>query len=157
MTQAILVEQTPSTHPESVRLLDASQALMKRLYKPEENNFLSHEALQAPDVRFFTARIGDAVLGCGALQVKQGYGEVKSFYTDDAARGRGIGTALLARIEEQARSEGLDWLRLETGDALAAACKLYESKGFTRCGVFGDYEDNGVSVFMEKHLRPVAA
>ncbi|WP_254871551.1 GNAT family N-acetyltransferase [Pseudooceanicola sp. HF7] len=156
-TTPLTITMASPTQPEAVRLLDASQALMKRLYKPEENNFLSHEALARPDIRFFLAKSGEETLGCGALQVKQGYGEVKSFYTDEAARGRGVGSALLARIEAQALSEGLTMLRLETGDALAAACRLYQAKGFTRCGVFGDYADNGVSVFMEKPLTGDAA
>lgn len=140
--------------PEASALLDASQALMRQLYKPEENNFLSHEALCAPSVRFFVARSGEETLGCGALQIKEGYGEVKSFFVTEAARGRGVGTALLRQIEETARAEGLTALKLETGDALAAACRLYEANGFARCGVFGDYDDNGVSVFMSKTLAP---
>lgn len=140
--------------PEASALLDASQTLMKTLYKPEENNFLSHDALCAPSVRFFTAADGEEVLGCGALQIKGTYGEVKSFYVTEAARGRGVGTALLRRIEATARAEGLAELKLETGDLLAAACRLYEANGFTRCGVFGDYDDNGVSVFMTKTLAP---
>ncbi|QOL81627.1 GNAT family N-acetyltransferase [Pseudooceanicola spongiae] len=148
----IVVEASAPNTPEATRLLDASQALMRRLYNPEENHFLSHDALLADDIRFFIARIGDEVLGCAALQIKTGYGEVKSFYTDEAARGRGIGAALLRQIEDQARAEGLPLLRLETGDALAAACRLYERHGYTRCGVFGDYPDNGVSVFMQKPL-----
>lgn len=138
--------------PEASALLDASQLLMRTLYKPEENNFLSHEALCAPSIRFFLAREGDLALGCGALQIKAGYGEVKSFFVSEAARGKGVGTALLHHIEATARAEGLSVLKLETGDALAAACRLYEANGFARCGVFGDYEDNGVSVFMTKDL-----
>lgn len=149
----IIVESTTPTSPDAVRLLDASQALMRALYKPEENNFLSHDELSRDDIRFFTARVGTEVLGCAALQVKPGYGEIKSFYTAEAARGRGIGAALIRRIEDQAIEEGLTELKLETGEALAAACRLYERHGFTRCGVFGDYEDNGVSVFMTKDLQ----
>lgn len=143
--------------PEASALLDASQALMRQLYTPEENNFLSHEALCDPSVRFFTAADGAETLGCAALQIKEGYGEVKSFYVTEAARGRGVGTALLRQIEKTALAEGLTVLKLETGDALAAACRLYEANGFTRCGVFGDYEDNGVSVFMTKTLVPAVA
>ncbi|QPM91046.1 GNAT family N-acetyltransferase [Pseudooceanicola algae] len=153
----ITVTPAAATDPEAVRLLDASQALMKQLYKPEENNFLSHAALSRPDIRFFLARSGDEVLGCGALQIKSGYGEIKSFYTDEAARGRGVGSALLTRIEDEARANALPILRLETGDALAAACRLYEARGYARCGAFGDYADNGVSVFMEKTLPPAQA
>ncbi|WP_163847334.1 GNAT family N-acetyltransferase [Pseudooceanicola aestuarii] len=149
----ILVEPNDPLSAEASALLDASQALMRRLYTPEQNNFLSHAELAKPDIRFFTARIGTETLGCAALKVFAEYGEVKSFFVTDAARGRGIGAALMRQIEDQARAEGLSLLKLETGDALAAAVRLYSRHGYTRCGPYGDYEENGSSVFMEKTLE----
>ncbi|MEL6607963.1 MAG: GNAT family N-acetyltransferase [Pseudomonadota bacterium] len=148
----LIIEPTAPTHPDAVRLLDASHALMRALFTPEENNFLDHSELARDDIRFFTAREGATTLGCGALQVKPDYGEVKSFYVDENARGKGVGAALLRQIEDQARAEGLAVLKLETGDALVAAVRLYERDGFTRCGAFGDYVENGTSVFMTKDL-----
>lgn len=140
------------TEPPASDLLDASQALMRRLFNPEENHFLSHAALAQPDVRFFVARDGAETLGTAALKICDGYGEVKSFFVTEAARGRGVGAALLRQIEDQARAEGLSELKLETADKLDAACRLYERHGFTRRGPFGAYEANGTSVFMEKTL-----
>lgn len=148
----IIVEPNSPTHPDAVRLLDASQALMQETFSDEENFALDHAALAAPDIRFFTAREGETLLGCGAMQIKDGYGEVKSFYVSPEARGKGVGSALIRQIEDQARDEGLSVLNLETGDELTAACRLYERHGFTRCGPFGAYEDNGSSVFMTKTL-----
>ncbi|EAQ04531.1 acetyltransferase, GNAT family protein [Pseudooceanicola batsensis HTCC2597] len=148
----IIVEPGDPIAPPASALLDASQALMRRLFDPEENHFLSHAALAQPDVRFFTARDGAETLGCAALKLCDGYGEVKSFYVSGAARGRGIGAALLRQIEDTARDEGVSLLRLETADRLDAACRLYERHGFTRRGPFGAYAENGTSVFMEKTL-----
>ncbi|MGI3169312.1 GNAT family N-acetyltransferase [Pseudooceanicola sp. C21-150M6] len=148
----ITVEPGNPLIPPASDLLDASQALMRRLFNPEENHFLSHAALAKPDVRFFTARDGTETLGTAALKLCDGYGEVKSFFVTEAARGRGVGAALLRQIEDTARAEGLTLLRLETADKLDAACRLYERHGFTRRGPFGDYEDNNTSVFMEKSL-----
>ena len=136
-------------------LLLASHALMDELFPSEDNHYLGLEALRAPSVRFFVARDGTAeaaVLGCGAVALMEGYGEVKSMFTEPAARGRGVGLALLSELERQARSEGLRWLRLETGHALREAMRLYARFGFTECGPFGDYEANSSSVFMEKAL-----
>jgi len=148
----IIVEPNSPTHPDAIRLLDASQALMQETFAAEENFALDHAALAAPDIRFFTAREGSTLLGCGAMQIKDGYAEVKSFYVSPDARGKGVGAALIRQIEDQAREESLQVLKLETGDELAAACRLYERHGFTRCGPFGAYKDNGSSVFMEKAL-----
>ncbi|MBY6091181.1 GNAT family N-acetyltransferase [Pseudooceanicola sp. 502str34] len=146
------VRTADPTSPGCAALLDASHALMRALFNPEENHFLSHEALRAPDIRFFAAGPEAAPLGVAALQIKDGYGEVKSFFVSPEARGMGIGAALVARVEEEAQANGLTLLRLETADKLDAACRLYERHGFVRRGAFGDYPDNGVSVFMEKRL-----
>jgi len=42
--------------------------------------------------------------------------------------------------------------RLETGDTLKAAHRLYEKHGFTFRGPFGEYPDLPESLFMEKRL-----
>ena len=138
--------------PGAAALLRASHALMQSLFPPEENFFLDIDALCAPDIRFFTARLGDRVLGTGALALRRGYGEVKSMFVDDSARGRGIADALLRRIEEEARNLDLHYLRLETGDKLHAAHRLYERHGFVPRGPFGDYPAAPSSLFLEKSL-----
>lgn len=148
----ILVEPAnPLDHQPSALLAEA-QALQAATYPPEHNHALPTEALAAPDIRFFAAREGDRVLGVGALAIRGGYGEVKAMFTTDAARGKGVGAALLRMIEDTAREENLARLCLETGDELAAAVRLYERHGFTRSGAFGDYVEDGSSVFMVKDL-----
>ena len=93
-----------------------------------------------------------AVVGCGALALKTGYGEVKSMFVAPEARGARIGERILDRIVAEARAEGLPLLRLETGDKLASAHALYERAGFRYRGPFGEYEDGPHSVFMEMAL-----
>ncbi len=134
------------------QLLETSHALMADLFPPEENFALDIEDLCTPDIYFFIAREGSEVLGTGAVAQRDGYGEVKSMFTSANARGKGVAAALLRQLEDQARTLGLSALKLETGEALAAAIRLYERHGFTRCGAFGDYQPNQSSVFMEKQL-----
>jgi putative acetyltransferase len=61
--------------------------------------------------------------------------------TAQEARGRGIGTAMLAHLLAVARERGYLRVSLETGTmpAFAAAQAVYASAGFTPCGPFGDY------------------
>ncbi|MFP5507824.1 MAG: GNAT family N-acetyltransferase [Alphaproteobacteria bacterium] len=138
--------------PGAVALLKASHALMESLFPPEDNHYLSVDALRVPEIRFFVAEDGEDVLGTIALARKDGYGEVKSMFVDPAARGRGVARALLRHVEGVAREMGVPVLRLETGNLLEAAIALYTAQGFRPCGAFGDYAVNGTSVFMEKPL-----
>ncbi len=86
--------------PDAARaLLEASHALMQSLFPAQSNHYLSIDDLADPSVRFLVAREGDEVLGCGALALKGGYGEVKSMFTHEAARGRGIADQVLHRAE----------------------------------------------------------
>ncbi|MDX1820864.1 MAG: GNAT family N-acetyltransferase [Paracoccaceae bacterium] len=138
--------------PGALALLKASHALMESLFPPEDNHYLSVDALRVPEIRFFVAEDGEDVLGTIALARKDGYGEVKSMFVDPAARGRGVARALLRHVEGVAREMGVPVLRLETGNLLEAAIALYTAQGFRPCGAFGDYAVNGTSVFMEKPL-----
>jgi putative acetyltransferase len=138
--------------PAGRALLRESQAYLDARYPPEDNHFLSIEELCAPHVRFFIAEAGGRPCGCGALAVTGDWGEVKSLYVDPAARGAGAGAALMARIEAEARALGLGAMRLETGDDLYPAHRLYRRHGFVTCGPFGAYAEGPHSVFMEKRL-----
>lgn len=150
----IIVELGNPLDPQPSALLAEAQALQAEIYDEEHNHALDTAALTADDIRFFIAREGDQVLGVGAFKIHatEKYGEVKSMFTAPNGRGKGIAAAIMRAIEDLAKSEGLTALKLETGDELEAAVRLYERFGFTRSGAFGSYEDNGVSVFMQKTL-----
>ncbi|MGB7316930.1 MAG: GNAT family N-acetyltransferase [Planktotalea sp.] len=148
----IIVEPTTPHAAGTKDLLEQSHALMLSLFSPDACHFLDFDALAAENIHLFAAREGDVTLGTGALAVKDGYAEVKSMFTSEAARGKGVAAALLRQIEDVAREMGLQTLKLETGDVLYAAHRLYERHGFTFCGPFGDYKDVPESRFMEKVL-----
>jgi len=148
----IIVERGDPREAQATALLKQSHALMESLFPPEDNFYLDISDLVAPHIHFFIAREGEMVLGTGALAVKEGYGEVKSMFVAEAARGKGVGQAILRQIEDEARAQGLPTLKLETGNVLHAAHRLYRAFGFVDCGVFGDYQDANSSIFMEKQL-----
>lgn len=137
------------------RLIRASHALMDELFPAESNHHLQPEELAVPGVHFFAARRDGRIIGCGALAEKDGYGEIKSVFVDPDARGSGAAPALMRMLEDHARTLKLPLLRLETGDRLHAARKLYANHGFHERGPYGDYTDDPLSVFMEKRLEPV--
>jgi putative acetyltransferase len=148
----LAVETGDPRDPGVAALLRQSHALMQALFPPEDNFFLDIDALCAPGITLFVTRQGGEIVGTAALADRGGYGEVKSMFVAETARGLGVGAALLARIEAEARARDLPVLRLETGNALQPALKLYAQTGFTERGPFGDYPEAATSVFMEKAL-----
>lgn len=138
--------------PGATALLQASHAYLQSLYPPEDNYFLSIDALAAPEITFIVAELNGDTIGCAALANKTTYGEVKSMFTTPAARDTGTGAALMTALETAARAQNLTLMKLETGDDLYPAHRLYARHGFTTCGPFGDYPESLHSVFMEKQL-----
>lgn len=152
MITGLVIERGDPRTPEATALLKDSHALMLELFDREANHFLSVDALAAPDIAFFVARVDGRAVGCGALATRDGYGEIKSMFVDPDARGSGVAAGLMNQIEAEAVAQGLEILRLETGNLLHAAHALYRRHGFAVCGPFGSYPEHPQSVFMEKRL-----
>jgi putative acetyltransferase len=118
---------------------------------PEDAHALEPEALAGPGVALFAAREDDEVLAIGALvRLDDEHGELKAMHTVAAARGRGLGRAMLDRLLAEARRRGYRRVSLETGtmDAFAPARALYESAGFSTCEPFGSYRRSRHSVYL---------
>ena len=112
--------------------------------------------LKQPDVTFWSAWVGEEIVGMGALkQLDARRGEIKSMRVSDAWLGKGFGRAMLDHIVREAQRMGLTSLWLETGsaDAFEPALRLYESAGFTRCGPFDGYVEDPFSVFMMREIQ----
>ncbi len=117
---------------------------------------LDADDLLDPAITLFSARIRGQVVGVGALkQLDDRHAELKSMHTAAAARGRGIGLAMVRHLLAVARARGLARVSLETGsmDAFAPARSLYSRAGFSSCGPFGHYPESSTSSFMTLALR----
>lgn len=123
---------------------------------PGSAHALDLNGLQSPDITFWTAWDGETLVAIGALkQISQDHGEVKSMHTVEAARRKGVGSAMLRYIIAYARSRAISRLSLETGswDYFRPAVALYRKHGFTECPPFADYVPDPNSIFMTLHLR----
>ena len=144
--------------PEVIALIEALDAYQDSLYPPESRHALDLSVLVQPHVLFAVVRDGQgAAVGCGAVVLHAPAGELKRMYVSPGARGRGVGRRLLGRLEHEALQRGCRVLRLETGPYQPEALRLYAACGFARCGPFGGYADDPLSVFMEKLLTAPAA
>lgn len=114
-----------------------------RANTPEGFSFaLGAAALRAPDVTLYTVHHAGAVVGMGALKsLSATHGEVKSMRTAPGHLRKGVATAILTHLLDEARMRGYTRVSLETGttQAYAAAVALYRRFGFTPGEVFADY------------------
>ena len=141
--------------PRVVALLDAHVTRARAETARGSAHALDLSGLRSPDVTFWSAWEGDAVVGVGALRrLSADHGEVKSMHTAEAARGRGVGSAILRQIMAAARSRGMSRLSLETGawPYFTPARALYARHGFVECAPFGEYREDPNSVFMTLSL-----
>jgi len=125
---------TSSTPIEHVYALDASK-------------------LFTPDITVFGARIDGELAGVGAMRKLDGeHAELKSMHTLAKSRGLGVGKAMVAHIEDFARSSGIKRMSLETGtnEAFKPARELYKSLGYRSCEAFGEYVLSGDNMCMTK-------
>lgn len=147
----VLIATDDPKKTEVRRLLEEHLADMFATSPADSVHALDHSALSEPGVTFWTARDGEQLLSCGALQQMDPFhAEIKSMRTTPAARGRGVATLLLERIVAEARHRGYKCLYLETGshEFFAPARRLYARQGFTQCPPFGSYVPDPHSVFM---------
>jgi putative acetyltransferase len=97
-------------------------------------------------------RVDGVPAACGGVKLDDGYGEVKRMYVEPDQRGKGVGRAVLARLEAAARQLGARRLVLETGSHSPDALALYRRAGFTHVDCWGEYATSPTSVCMEKRL-----
>jgi putative acetyltransferase len=139
--------------PEVIALIAELDAYQDTLYPPQSRHTLDLASLKQPNVLFAVARdnVGRAI-GCGAIVLHPEFGELKRMYVSPRGRGQGVAKKLLALLESQAIRSGCKLLKLETGPYQHEALALYASAGYERRGPFGDYTNDPLSVFMQKHL-----
>jgi putative acetyltransferase len=159
------VRSEPLTSHVAVVLIAALNAeLAARYPEPGATHFRLEPREAAPGSgAFLVARWLDLPVGCGALrwlrapelihELGPRVGELKRMYVSPEVRGRGVGRALLARLEGEARNLGLTRLVLETGTRQLEAIALYRSAGFMPISAYGEYAASpGTSVCLAKEL-----
>jgi GNAT superfamily N-acetyltransferase len=103
------------------------------------------------DLVMLVASEDDKPLGCLGLRLTIApFAEVKRVYVVPAARGRGVGQALLAEAEKVARDHNAVTMRLDVREDLVEARGLYAKSGYVETEPFND--DDFVAYWLAKDL-----
>ncbi len=138
-----------------IALLQEHLRCMQIASPPESCHALDVIELQQDDVTFWSMWDGSQPAGCGALkQLDAVHGEIKSMRTADGYQRRGVASAMLRHLMNEARCRGYRRLSLETGsmEYFEPARRLYASFGFQLCAPFAEYRHDPNSVFMTIEL-----
>ena len=136
------IRRSTLADPDGARLITALNAELKSIFpEPGAIHFsLSAAQVSIGDGAFVIAYLDGLAVGCGAVRmIDSTTAELKRMYVDPKVRGKGVGKALVAALENEARALGVTTVVLETGTRLPAAIGLYEAMGYRRIPLFGEY------------------
>ena len=141
-------------------IADRIATLDTALRTPAERRVWLAERTQRHPV--IVAEVGGVVAGWASLNrfnPREAYDHVADFsvYVERSWRGKGLGTALLERLIDLARTIGYHKMVLAAFSSNEAGASLYRKAGFTRVGVYrehGQLDGRWVDVvIMEKLLE----
>jgi putative acetyltransferase len=153
------IEADDPRRPDVRALLERHVTFALSVTPPEHSFALDVDGLLDPAITFCSCRADGELLAVGALKrLDPEHAEIKSMHTAQAARGRGVGRAMLDHLLALARGHGYRRIYLETGTMaeFAAARALYASAGFVPCGPFADYRPSEDNYFMTLELGVAA-
>jgi len=133
---AILREYYEAVH---VIQRDKEQAIQKIVDSPASGVWLAY--------------LGEDAVGCVVLRKLASIpfvSECKRLYVRPSARGNNIAAKLLDAQEAFARSQGIEWIYLDSYDDLKTAIALYEKRGYQRCERYN--KNSQATLFMRKHI-----
>lgn len=140
--------------PDAQLLLDELSATLLRINGDSGRSSFDVEAA-TPRGGFYLARDGAGTLqGCAALrplgEADSAIGELKRMYARPG--GTGVGAALLAHVEAQARRHGYQALHLSTRVANGRAVAFYARHGYVPVLAWGKYVGAAQSTCLGKTL-----
>jgi GNAT superfamily N-acetyltransferase len=134
-------ERVDPDSPEASGLLEAYFLELKERLAPSPVDVVRRwpADFRGPRGAVVLARADGRAVGCAGLRpLGEGVVELKHFFLAREARGRGLGRAMLAGVEEVARERGARRIVLDTAAPLIEAAALYRSAGYTDIPRFND-------------------
>lgn len=150
--------------PDATRLLAALSAELEMITGSSGKSSFDLADMRDGRACFVLARDAQGVaVGCGALRpLTAEVAELKRMYAaprtragacKESGRGAGVGSAVLACLEAQARQLGYSAIWLETRRANAAAVAFYTARAYVERPNYGKYAGNPLAICFEKLLQ----
>ena len=141
--------------PVAQTLVAAAMRDLAERYGSEDETPIDPTSFDPPEGGFVIAYLDGVPVGCVGWRSHgdtDDIAEVKRMYTAPRARGQGVARAVLAAVEESARTFGRKRMILETGSAQPEAIAFYECEGYERIANFGYYRDEEECVSFGRNL-----
>jgi GNAT superfamily N-acetyltransferase len=143
-------------HPDAGPLIAELQQYFVLRYGEEDMTPVDPAEFAPPRGLFVIAYLDGRAVGCGGWRVHDGpegpEAELKRMFVGPAARGRGVGRAVLAELERTAAEAGYHRMVLETGTKQPEALALYEAAGYAEVPRFGYYANEPSAVHLGKTI-----
>ncbi|KQW97040.1 acetyltransferase [Massilia sp. Root418] len=164
MRGALQVHAADPGSPEALLLMAELSAVLAAITGDSGQSSFDADDVRGPLARFAVARNGHGeAVGCGAFRpLEQGVAEVKRMYARHGHGGQGgeggdcagggIGSAVLAFLEQEAAALGYQALRLSTRRVNTRAVAFYAARGYRVIPNFGRYAVKPESICFEKRL-----
>ena len=150
----LVILAVDAASPDAQQLLDELSDVLLRMNGDSGRASFDVEAA-TPRGGFYLARDGaGALLGCAALrplgEAESTIGELKRMYARPGSAG--VGAALLAHVEAQARRHGYQALHLSTRVVNSRAVAFYARHGYVPVLAWGKYVGAAQSICLGKIL-----
>ena len=159
---------SPKNEPpiQILRVTEASQAVLQLLQEyyeavhvvQRDNPQKIQAILQARASGLWVATLAGKAVGCVVLRELPSIrraAECKRLYVQPQARGRGIAEKLMDSLEDFARSQGVEFIYLDSYGDLKTAIALYRKRGYEECERYNDNPQ--ATIFLRKRIsEPVS-
>lgn len=156
---AVLVRPATAADLPAAAALVTGQALFEQYGISAHGLLTSLESALVQSQQVLVATQEDRVAGLAWFQLRGGFarsGYLRLLLTDQELQGRGIGSRLLAHVEEAVFNQGNDMFLL-TNTENSAARRFYARQGYSEVGMIPDYVSPGLDEVILYKKRPALA
>jgi ribosomal-protein-alanine N-acetyltransferase len=110
---------------------------------------------QIPTTLYLVAETDDVLIGYAAASIVADVAELQRIAVAATHRRTGVASALLTRVEDEARARHVDRLLLEVREDNRVACAFYAARGFAEVDRRPRYYADGTTaVILSKGVQP---